>query len=529
MMSSKRIFALLLAVVLCVCVFCGCAQKEPAKEQQGVTEEKKEEKTEVVKTSKPDASVEGNDAIITVAIDGEPPHLNLAQSLDFYAVWVTKNINDFLVVYDTDMNVQLSMAKKLDRIDDTTYEFEIYPGIKFHNGREVKAEDIKYSLEYVINPDNASASAAYMSCLDNVEVTGDYTGEIHLKEPYSSFLNKLTMIPIIPEEAAADLTNNPVGCGPYKLKAWNRDQDIQLVKFDDYWKEGYPKNGGVTFKIIKEYNTIHNSFIAKELDIIMWSSFADIATWDKMDGVYAQGNELFDSFLLCYNADVEPFDNPLVRKAIALALNKQELIDLSSMGYGKVLDQPVYPGTYYYNEKASYTQDIEGAKKLLAEAGYPDGFSCELIVPNTVQESACGDIIQAQLKEIGIECNLEKMDVGVFIDSVWGNKNFEMCVTGDGSDGDPDTWLRRWIISTAENNFGYSNPELDALVAEGAAAATEEERKAAYDKAFEIVTDEQPLTYLFGGYLYSALQDNVTGLTMYANWWADFDGIVKAE
>lgn len=112
MMSSKRIFALLLAVVLCVCVFCGCAQKEPAKEQQGVTEEKKEEKTEVVKTSKPDASVEGNDAIITVAIDGEPPHLNLAQSLDFYAVWVTKNINDFLVVYDTDMNVQLSMAKK---------------------------------------------------------------------------------------------------------------------------------------------------------------------------------------------------------------------------------------------------------------------------------------------------------------------------------------------------------------------------------------------------------------------------------
>ena len=105
------------------------------------------------------------------------------------------------------------------------------------------------------------------------------------------------------------------------------------------------------------------------------------------------------------------------------------------------------------------------------------------------------------------------MDVGVFIDSVWGNKNFEMCVTGDGSDGDPDTWLRRWIISTAENNFGYSNPELDDLVAAGAAAATEEERKASYDESCEIVTDEQPLTYLFGGYLYSALQDNVTGLT----------------
>ena len=82
-------------------------------------------------------------------------------------------------------------------------------------------------------------------------------------------------------------------------------------------------------------------------------------------------------------------------------------------------------------------------------------------------------------------------------------------------------------MTGADNNFGYSNPELDALVAEGAAAGTDEERKAAYDKAFEIISDEQPLTYLFGGYLYSALQDNVQGLVMYTNWWADFDGIIK--
>lgn len=526
-MKTNKWLALCLALVMILSMLLtGCGSAKTA--QTSPTEEKPAATAPVIEAeTKPAADVEGTDAIVTVAIDGEPPHLNLAQSLDFYAVWVTKNINDFLVVYDTNMEVQLSMAKKLDRVDLTTYEFEIYPGIKFHNGREVKAEDIKYSLEYVIDPANASASAAYMACLDNVEVTGDYTGIIHLKEPYSSFLNKLTMIPIIPQEAAADLMNNPIGCGPYKLQAWNRDQDIQLVKFDDYWKEGYPKNGGVTFKIIKEYTTIHNAFVAKEIDIIMWTTFQDIATWDAMDGVYAQGNELYDSFLLCYNAEVEPFDDPLVRKAIALALNKQELIDLSSMGYGKVLDQPVYPGTYFYNENASYSQNIEEAKKLLAEAGYPDGFSCDLIVPNTVQEGACGDIIQVQLKEIGIDCKLEKMDVGVFIDSVWGSKNFEMCVTGDGSDGDPDTWLRRWIMTGADNNFGYSNPELDALVAEGAAAATNEERKAAYDKAFEIISEEQPLTYLFGGYLYSALQDNIQGLVMYTNWWADFDGIIK--
>ena len=526
-MYKNRWLALCLALVMILSLcFTGCAPAEPAGTQPGASQPAATDPV-IPDATKPAADVEGNDAIVTVAIDGEPPHLNLAQSLDFYAVWVTKNINDFLVVYDKQMEVQNSMAKTMERVDLTTYKFELHPGIKFHNGREVKAEDVKYSLEYVIDPANASASAAYMACLDYVEVTGDYTGIIHLKEPYSSFLNKLTMIPIIPKEAAADLMNTPVGCGPYKFQAWNRDQDIQLVKFDDYWKEGYPKNGGVTFKIIKEYTTIHNAFVANEIDIIMWTTFQDIATWDAMEGKYSQGNELYDSFLLCYNAEVEPFDDPLVRRAIALAIDKQELIDLSSMGYGKVLDQPVYPGTYYWSEEASYSQDIEEAKRLLAEAGYPNGFSCELIVPNTVQEGACGDIIQAQLKEIGIDCKLEKMDVGVFIDSVWGSKNFEMCVTGDGSDGDPDTWLRRWIMTGADNNFGYNNPELDKLVAEGANAATPEERKAAYDKAFKIISDEQPLTYLFGGYLYSALQDNVQGLVMYTNWWADFDGIIK--
>ena len=470
----------------------------------------------------------GSDEVITIAIDTEPEHLSLSQSIDYVVVWCAKNINDFLIEYDQNMELQLSMAKKLEKVDGTTYEFEIYPGIKFHNGREVTAEDVKFSLEFIIDPDSASGSSSYFTCLDYVEVTGDYTGIIHLKEPYYSFLNKLTMVPIIPQEAAADLKTNPVGCGPYKFKEWNKDQNIQLVRFEDYWKEGYPKNAGITFEIMKEYTTIHNAFIAGEVDCILWSDFADVAMWENMDGVYAQDNSLFDSFIVVYNTEVEPLNDPRVRKAIALAIDKQQMIDMTSFGYGDVLDEPVYPGTYYYNEEASYTRNIDEAKKLLEEAGYPDGFSCSLVVPTTVQEGGCGDLMQAQMKEIGIDVSLEKMEVGVFIDRVWGRKDFEITITGDGSDGDPESWMSRWFKTGADNNLGgYSNPELDEMISKANTADTEEERKEYYDKAFAIINEDMPITFLFGGHLCTALQENVHDLVMYTNWWTDFYMMTK--
>ncbi|MDO4939828.1 MAG: ABC transporter substrate-binding protein, partial [Lachnospiraceae bacterium] len=138
------------------------AETEPAVATQVVNEE-------LAATANPDA-------IITFGIDTEPEHLSLAQSIDYVVVWCAKDINDFLVKYDKNMELQLSMAKKLDKIDTTTYEFEIYPGIKFHNGREVKADDVKFSLEYIIDPESASGQSSYFTALDNVEVTGDYTG-----------------------------------------------------------------------------------------------------------------------------------------------------------------------------------------------------------------------------------------------------------------------------------------------------------------------------------------------------------------
>ncbi|MDD4495525.1 MAG: ABC transporter substrate-binding protein, partial [Eubacteriales bacterium] len=420
------------------------------------------------------------------------------------------------------------MCKTITQTDDLTFEFEIYDGIKFHNGRKVTAEDVKFSLEYVVDADAASALAVYFECLDNVEVTGELTGKIHLNKVYAPFLNKLTRVPIIPSESVGTLKTAPVGCGPFKFVKWNKDQSIEYEKFDDYWREGYPKMDGLVFKIMKEYNTIYSSFMAKELDILFWAAAKDAKQLEDTSGVYVHEQELADAFVVICNTLVKPFDDPRVRKAVALALDKQQCIDLSQEGYGVELDLPIYPGTYYYDEAAEYDRNIEEAKRLLAEAGYPNGFDCVLRAPITPVEGLLGDVIQAQLKEIGINAQLEEIEVSVFLDTVFVRKDFEITVCGDGGDGEPDTWISRYCKTGADNNFGgYSNPELDVLIEQSTATNDKDERKEIYKQIFAILKEEQPVTFLFGGVIHSAIKDELDGFEGRQNWRFYFDGVYR--
>ena len=160
----RRLIAVLLMVV-CISLVAGCKSNDDQK---------------------------GGKDILTVSLDGEPLHLAESLTTDYLTVWAATPVNDYLVKFDDNLEVIPAMCKSIEQTDDLTFEFEIYDGIKFHNGRKVTAEDVKFSLEYVVDKNAASALAVYFECLDNVEVTGELTGKIHLKKVYAPFLNKLT-------------------------------------------------------------------------------------------------------------------------------------------------------------------------------------------------------------------------------------------------------------------------------------------------------------------------------------------------
>jgi len=472
----------------------------------------------------------GDKDILTISLDGEPLHLDESLSMDYLMIWATTPINDYLVVFDKDLNVHNSLAEVCEQVDDTTFRFKIHEGVMFHNGREVKAEDVKFSIERVADPDSGSELYTFFERIDSVEVTGDYEGLIHLSSPYAPLLGKLTRIPIIPEEAAATNKTNPVGCGPFKFVEWKKDQSIELVKNEDYWREGYPKMDGISFRIIKDYNTIRSAFLAGELDILQWANNIDVDMLEATDGVYLYDNSLSDAFWVICNGDFEPFNDPLVRKAVALALDKYDLLDKGNQGFGTKLDTVVYPTSFFYDESLAYDQDIEEAKRLLEEAGYPDGFDCTLSIPITPVEGVMGTVIADQLTKIGIRTKPLEIEVSVFIDTVWGRNDYEIQVAGDAGDGDPDTWLSNYCKTGGGSNFGnYSNPELDKMIDEGVSVYDPAARREIYLEALQIVKEEQPLTFLFGGNLMTALHDDIQGFEGFPTWRYDLSGVYRVK
>ena len=468
--------------------------------------------------------------ILTISLDGEPLHLDESLTMDYLAIWACTPINDYLVVFDGNLNVQKSLAEVCEQVDDLTFKFKIHEGVKFHNGREVKAEDVKYSIERVADPNVGSELLTYFECIDNVEVTGGYEGLIHLKNPYAPLMGKLTRIPIIPKEAADTNKTKPVGCGPFKFVEWKKDQSIELVKNEDYWREGYPKMDGISFRIIKEYNSIRSAFLAGDLDVLMWANNVDVSLLESTPGVYLHDQDLADAFYVICNGDRKPFDDPRVRKAVALALDKYELLDKGNQGYGVKLDTAIYPTSYYYDDSLAYDQNVEEAKRLLAEAGYPDGFDCKLSIPITPVEGVMGEVIADQLTKVGIRTQPVEIEVSVFMDTVWGRRDYDIQVAGDAGDGDPDSWLSRFCKTSSGNNFGdYSNPKLDELIEKGASVYDDAKRKEIYLEALTITKEEQPITFLFGGNLMTALHDDIQGFTGCPTWRYDLSGVYRVK
>ncbi len=469
-----------------------------------------------------------NSGIVTISLEGEPIHLDEGITTATTTWWVAAAINDYLLVFDEEMNIQKSLLDDYSMTDELTFKFTLRKGVKFHNGREVKASDVKFSLERQLDSAVASAYADAFSCIDSIEVVDDYNGIIYLKEPYAPFLTKLTKIPIIPEECADTLKTAPVGCGPFKFVSWEHDQKITLEAFADYWKEGYPKSSGLVFKILPEYNSQLASFMASETDIMLWLNNSDIEKVSAVSGVTVRKQPILDAYYLLLNCTAEPFDDPLVRKAISLAVDREACVKSALSGYGDVVYSPVNCASYYYDDSLAYDRDIATAKSLLAKAGFSSGFTCKLVTPQTTVEGPLGDLIQSQLAEIGITVEVEKLEVNTFLDRTFGNKDFEMMVCGDSGDGDPETFAYNYLYSQSETNLGsYENAEFDELIQEGRATYDAKLRKDIYLEAFTLLKDDSPMTFIMGGVIYSALQSGVEGLVGFQTQKFDYSGVIK--
>ncbi len=421
------------------------------------------------------------------------------------AVAVTNHIFDTLV--DTDPvtgEVIPQIAERWEQLSAVSYRFFIRKGITFHNGEELKADDVKFSLDRAI----ASASVSYIvDFIKEVQIEDDYTVVVTTKAPYGPTLRNLAVpfAAIVPKDyvtANPDaLKTKPVGSGPYKFVSWAQSDNVKLEAFDKYFL-GAPKTKYLVMKVIPEASQRTIALETGELDISY-----DILVSDLKRVTANKDLTLFEApsltcFYISFNMRKAPFDNQKVRQAINMAIDRQLLVDTVNSGTGAPADEIVAPAVFGYYSTGLWEYNPTKAKALLAEAGYPNGFSCSLWVNNNQSRVEMCQAVQEMLREIGITCKVEVMEFGTFISRTTA--------------GEHDMGYFGWVTSTKDADYTYyslehssqhgapgnrsfiDDPEVDRLVELGRTSADTKVREAAYkDLAIRLkeVANNAPIIY----------------------------------
>ncbi len=464
-------------------------------------------------------SASAQNGTLEIAIDTAPvgldPHLVTA----FSSFAVIGQIYDSLVETNAALEIEPGLATEWTVSDDgLTYVFQLRNDVRFHNGRTMTADDVVYSLERIADPETASPQASRFATVESAVATGEYEVTFTLTEPFAPFLSNLPNLSIVPQEVVAEhgnLQQVAVGTGPFKLAEVVPDTYVLLEANPDYYREGQPGVAQVRYNIVPVASTRAAGIRTGTYHLI---PDVDPATAQTLSGV--QGVELLEIQDLAYtllglNVAREPFDDPRVRQAINYAIDREELVEAVYFGNG-VPGGPLSPGLQAWatdtSEFACYATDRDMARSLLAEAGYPDGFSAGILTFGTIQTVVdSAQVLQAQLAEVGIDVEVNVAEFGTFVQD-WTNSNFDMFVSLNGGSADPDGYLHRTFVTDGSTNvFNYSDPEVDALLDEGRTTTDMAARVEIYDELQQRLACEGPIAHLVYGTLFTAVADEVEG------------------
>ncbi|MBN1318404.1 MAG: hypothetical protein JXA42_23190 [Anaerolineales bacterium] len=435
---------------------------------------------------------------------------------------------DSLFHRDNNMQVIPWLATSVENPDELTWRFHLREGVKFHNGNDFTASDVKFTIGRLVEDDSVWSTRKF---IDRVEVVDDYTVDIITKEPYAALMTRVVLWHMTDEESfneggADGFASNPVGTGPFKFVEWAKDERVVLEANPDYWG-GEPKVQTVIFIPIPESATRIAALEAGDVDIIssVPPEYID-QTQEGVDVVTIPGTR---AFFLAMNVNVPPFDNVLVRQAMNYAVDVDSIIENVLNGLARRIDNPLLPEAFGYAATPVYNYDPEKALSLLAEAGFPDGFEMELDTTPDLKEIA--EALAGQLSAVGITASVNVLENAALTAKYepgfcqttlksWGN-----------SEADADGMLSKQFYSKrygcdllntgGETGYGnadlgcyytgYGNAQVDAAIEAGARTVDTAKRKAYYYEALKIIVEETPWVFLYNPSEVFAKSDKVQG------------------
>jgi len=427
----------------------------------------------------------------------EPPGLDLtATPASATAVVVFYNVQESLVKVDRHGKIVPWLAERWHTSDNKNYTFFLKRGVRFHNGRELRAADVKFVFDRAMNPETKHPAVLNYAAIGDVIVKDDYTITFALKSTAANFL--LTMARqgsvVYPREAVDTLKSEPIGTGPYKLAEWVRGDRIVLVKNPDYHVKGLPKLDRVTYRFIPDPNAALAALKAGDIDAAMFGLGPEhVPELQKDPRFQVIIGETTNDVIMSMNNSRKPYSDVRVRRAITHGINKPEVVKGAMFGLGRVLGTNVDPlNPYFVDMSGAMPYDPGKAKKLLAEAGYPNGFEAVLrVAPQYYYTVRTGEVLAAQLQKIGVRIKIEQVEWGQWLSRVWKDAEYDLTIIGHAE---------AWDIANYANPkyyFRYDNADFQKLFTESEITVDDKARRELYVRMQKKLVEDAPVVWLY--------------------------------
>lgn len=448
---------------------------------------------------------------ITVAIQLEPPNLDptggAAQAIDSV---LYSNVFEGLTRFEGDGAVVPGLAKSWEISDDgTVYTFNLNSGVSFHDGTDMDAEDVKFSLDRARAEDSTNAQKRLFSGITDVTVVDPMTVKVTLDQPNGSFLFNMAWgdAVIVAPESIENIASNPIGTGAFTFSDWVQGDRLELTRNENYW--GNPAAlESATFRFISDPTAAFAAVMAEDVDVFVGFPAPENLPQFEADSRFQVlvGNTEGET-ILSTNNKMPPFDNLLVRKAVAHAIDRQAIIDGAMFGYGTPI------GTHFAPHNPDYVDllgnspyDPAKAKQFLAEAGFPDGFKTTLKLPPPSYARRGGEIIASQLRKVGIEAEISNLEWSQWLEEVFKAKDFGLSIVSHTEPMDIG------IYANPEYYFQYDNANFQDLMVELNATADPAGRSALLAKAQTIISEDYVNGFLFELAVATVAKSGVKGL-----------------
>ena len=455
--------------------------------------------TQLAELGPPPAQAQtGGTVRINMATDIQQLDPHLVTAWNDYCPW--ESMFSSLTALDRDFQPVPDLATSWTQPDAKTYIFTLRKGVLFHNGREMKADDVKFSFERILAFGGRSKWYTLLIDIDKIEVLDDYRVKVSLKQPSAPFLANLAFGMVVAKENADKIGVEPIGTGPFRFVERVPNSHVLVRRWEKFYVPGQPKVDEIRWIPTVENATRVANLKTNTVDIVSEVPYEALSDLRSTPGITVHEPKASSAYSVILIKHGPPLDNKKLRQSLAMLVDRQAINRMVFFGVGTIEQacNPFPVGHWIHSSVDCPRYDPDAAKKLLAEAGYPSGIDLEWKVIGTRSDTIkVAEVCKETFRRGGVNLKLTQLEFATWIQQVYRDKQFQLAQTIFLREADPDGLVVSALVTGGQNNpGGYSTKEMDDLLAQGRAELNRDKRRDIYKRIAQIVADDVPFIRL---------------------------------